>query len=70
MIAGMNKRDRNLEMLRLVLEGRSCREVGEMFGLTRNRVLVIVKQLDPAAARKGALRKYQNRHRPEVKKEA
>jgi transposase len=61
-IEGMKHRERNQEMLRLVLEGRSCREVGEMFGLTKQRVLQIVKQLDPDAPKKSGRRRMQQRY--------
>jgi len=53
--------------MRLVVEeGLTCQEVAEQFGITKMRVSAIVKQFYPEGVRAAR----QNRHRPEVKKEA
>ena len=64
--------ERNQLMLRLVLEGRTCREVGEIFGLSIQRVWTIVSRLDPDASKKSGRRRMRQRypapdHRPEEK---
>jgi transposase len=48
----MTYRQRNQEMLRLVLAGHTQREIATMFGISRNRVCVILNQLDPKVAKK------------------
>ena len=63
----MTRSRRSHEIMRLVVEeGLTCQEVAEQFGITKMRVSAIVKQFYPEGVRAAR----QNRHRPEVKKEA
>ena len=47
-----DKRERNLEIVRLWLQGKTLEEIGQMFGLSKQRVHIIVRQAGGVAVRK------------------
>ena len=47
-----DKRERNLAIVKLWLEGYTLDEIGKMYGLSKQRIQIIVKQAGGIAIRK------------------